>query len=210
MTSHSAGGRGGLSNVGVVSEAADHSEPPPHPDPRQPPARPALTSNLGSPLEVLHQPPPGVLKVSFWLWVLSCAAGVTVMVHFGVRSGDIHAALMETVRRDEPSRSNLEVANLADTTVILATCLLVVPIVLKLVLAVLMRARRGWARTLLAIISVLALPLTAAAVTLLDTDSLDPPLWVLVAVALQELLVLTALVTMLLPACTRWFRLRPM
>lgn len=171
------------------------------------PERPALTSTVRSPLEEFNQPRPHLIVVSVILWLLSCVAGLAIVIYLGSRISDVRLELRDTLIA-EGRYTETAVGPVVDRTVVAALALIALPVALKLWFALLMGGRRNWARILLAIVGVLAFPLTFGAMNLLTGDLFDNPAWVVIAMFAQEVLVLAGLVTMFTRAPTTWFKTR--
>lgn len=169
------------------------------------PERPALTSSVRSPLEEFSHPRPHSIVLSVVLWLLSCAAGLAIVVYLGSRISEVRLELRETLLA-ERRYTEATVGPVVDRTVVAALALIALPVALKLWFALLMGGRRNWARILLTIVGVLALPLTFGAMTLLTGDLFDNPIWVVIAIFAQEVLVLAGLATMFTRAANTWYK----
>ncbi len=174
-----------------------------------PPARPAMVSALPSPLVRFTQPRPRVLTLSVAIWILSGLAGLAIVGYFVSRLDGVRALLTTTMRTKDPDVDDTSLQTAINSTIAIALGLIGLFIALKLLLALVMAARRNWARVLLAIVGVLALPVTAVGATLLTVGTVETRGWLLFTIVAQEVLMLAGMVTMFLPAPNSWFRLRP-
>jgi predicted anti-sigma-YlaC factor YlaD len=173
-----------------------------------PPARPGKESTIPSPLLEFIQPRPRVLTLSVATWMLSCLAGLLIIAYFLYRLEAVHALLETTMREEEPAvdEGSLQVA--INSTIAVALGLVGLSVALKIWLALVMAARRNWARVLLTIVGVVALPITAVSATLLTVGTVEERIWMLLAIIAQEVLVVVGMITMYLPGPNTWFRLR--
>lgn len=175
--------------------------------PRQPgeraapiPARPDHTV-APPPLRGPSLNPPRPVTVSFWLWVASFVVGLLAIAYSLSRFDELHQRLADTVRAQEPGIGGELLNRAVDITLYIGLGGPTAVILLQLLLAVLMRARRNWARVLLAVLAVVGI---AGAVFSLVTVAEQAR----VAVLVQALLIVVATVLMSLPAASTWFRQR--
>ena len=197
-----------FSSVTSVSEAAEQPGPPTRTDIRQAPIRPPLSSNLPTPLDQIDHRRPRSVKLSVCLWVLAALPGIAVLAYFGTKFNEIRDAVTETVENDRPSLSSASVDRAVNAILGIILGLLAVPSALILLLAPLMARRRNWARILLAIVGMVAPVLAAVAVVLMTADTFVEPLWLIVAISIQAVLVLGGLVAMFRPNANAWYRAR--
>jgi len=193
-----------------VSQAADQPEPPPDPDIRTAPVRPALSSSLPTPLDLIDHSRPRSIKFAVWLWVLGALAGLAVLAYFGTRFPDVRDAVRQTVRDDNPTRSAASVDRIVNTIMAVTFGLIVVPPVLILLLTPFMACRRNGARILLAIVGVPAPLVATVAVALMTVDTGVHPVGPALAVSAQAVLVASGLIAMFRPKANAWYRSRPL
>lgn len=112
------------------------------------------------------------------------------------------------MREEEPTVDDRSLRTAIDATVAIAISLMAVVVALKIWLTILMAARRNWARVLLAIVGILGLPIPAISATLLTVGTVEDRMWLLIAIIVQEALVLIGVIMMFLPAPNSWFRHR--
>lgn len=164
------------------------------------PARPDHTV-APPPLRAPSLNPPRPVTLSFWLWMASFVVGLLAIAYSLSRFDELHQRLADTVRAQEPGIGGELLNRAVDITLYVGLGGPAAVILLQLLLAVLMRARRNWARVLLAVLAVVGI---AGAVFSLVTVAEQAR----VAVPLQALLIVVATVLMFLPAANTWFRQR--
>jgi len=140
--------------------------------------------------------------------MLAALPGLAVLAYFGAKFSEVRDAIVATVEEDRPSLSVASVDRTANAILAIILGLLAGPAALILLLAPLMAARRNWARIVLAIVGVASPILTAVAVVLMTADKFVDPLWLIVAISIQAVLVLGGLVTMFRPRANAWYRAR--
>lgn len=145
--------------------------------------------------------PPGTVTASFWLWVASFAVGLAVVAYSLSRFDALQQSLVDTVRAEQPGLDGETLSRAADMTLYIGLGGITALVLVQLLLAVLMRARRHWARVALALSAVLALAGALLALVAVAERARA-------ALPLQALLILVAAVLMFLPGANAWFRRR--
>jgi hypothetical protein len=177
-------------------------QPPQEPDPRIDPipARPGYPVT-GPPGPFPPPGPPKVVRWSYWLWMASFTVGLLAIGYSVSRFDQLHTLLADKVRAQRPEIGTELLNRVVDMTLAIGLGGATGIIVVQLLLAVLMRTRRNWARVLLATVAVLGLLTMAFSLVTID----ERAQW---ALPLQALLVVASTVLMFLPAANAWFRRR--
>ncbi|MET0865935.1 MAG: hypothetical protein ABWZ98_16510, partial [Nakamurella sp.] len=157
------------------------------------PARPARTSHLRSPLEDLADPAPRSVRLSFWVWIASCLPPLLAIILTLSRLTEVRAHLTATALAETPDLTAASLARIVTVTIWVAIAALAVPIVIEVALALVMVNRGNWARFVLPVVGLLALPAAVIAFDALsDETALTNHSNMIIGISVQAALVLTA------------------
>ncbi|MGH3797474.1 MAG: hypothetical protein ACRDSP_21605 [Pseudonocardiaceae bacterium] len=145
--------------------------------------------------------PPGVVRWSFWLWLGSFAVGLLAIAYSVSKVDTIRGLLENDVRAQRPGISIELLNRVVDTTLYVGLAATTAVILMQLLLAVLMRTRRNWARITLVLMGAFGLVVTVFSLVTVDEKARA-------ALPLQALLMVIATVLMFLPSAGAWFRHR--
>jgi hypothetical protein len=175
-----------------------------------PPARPARTTYLRSPLEDLADPAPRSVRVSLWVWIASSIPPLLAIILTLTRLTEVRAHLSATALAETPDLTAASLVRIVTVTIWVAVAALAVPIVLQVALALVMVNRGNWARFALPLVGLLALPVAVVAFEALsDETALTNHSNMIIGISVQAALVLIAVVLMFVPSSRAWFRSRP-
>ncbi|HEY2766358.1 MAG TPA: hypothetical protein VGJ13_20455 [Pseudonocardiaceae bacterium] len=142
---------------------------------------------------------PGVVRCSFWLWMGSVAVGLLVTAYSVSKFDQLRGLLEGQVRARRPEIGIELLDRAVDTTLYVGLAGTTTVILVQLLLAVLMRSRRNWARIILALMG--ALGIAGMTFSLVTVDQ-----QVQIALPLQAALIVIAIVLMFAPGAGTWFR----
>lgn len=180
-------------------EASPQPQPAPSPSTGPIPARPGYSAP--PPVLAPSPGPPRAVQWSYWLWMVSFAIGLLVIGYSVLRFDQLHELLAEQVRAQRPDIGADLLNRIVDITLATGLGGSTGIIVVQLLFAVLMRARRNWARVLLAVTAVFGL--VGLGFSLVTVDKRAQ-----LALPVQALLVIAAIVLMFVPSAGAWFRNR--
>jgi hypothetical protein len=188
-----------------MSQSSDPSAEPRRTSGAAPP-RPALSVTVPSPLDSLASPPPRTVAVSFLLWLASLIVGFAVAGYAYTQLDDLRPELRAAILAEDPTITAESLDQVVNASLYVALGTLLAFIVVEALLAATMHRGRNWARILLAALGLVSVP---TLIIVRGVLSLGQPItedYVLVGLALQELLMLSAVVAMFLPSANVWFR----
>ncbi len=173
-----------------------------------PPERPSRSSAVPSPLLDFQIVRPPALSLAVAIWIGSGLAGFAIVAYFTIRMEAVRLIVDATIAADDPNLTSSQRQSAVFATMAVGFVAMAVVVWATLTLAVLMAGRRHWARVLLAIIGILAAPVTTIGSSLLTGGSLSERTWLQLVHVTQAVLALIGFATMFLPAPNRWFRAR--
>ena len=139
------------------------------------------------------------MTAAFWSWVASVLVGLVAIAYSATRFDELHQRLADEVRAQQPDIGAELLNRVVDTTLSIGLAGPAVVLGVQLLLAALMRGRRGWARVALAVVGLLGL--LGAAVSLVSLAE-----QVRLVLPLQALLIVVGTVLMFTPSASTWFR----
>ncbi|MGH3786284.1 MAG: hypothetical protein ACRDRG_06945 [Pseudonocardiaceae bacterium] len=113
--------------------------------PSEPPARPSLTTRA-APSALAARPRPGVIDVSYWLWIGACLVGVITAAATLRYFGELQAAVLPIVEQQFPDETPAKREQVATATLATLIGAGVVLVLVQMTLAIAMRSGRGWTR----------------------------------------------------------------
>jgi hypothetical protein len=172
-----------------------------------PPPRPSTARLSMPPMAALEElPRPRSITLSFWCWVFGGVLAVAVVGLLATRADVLHAEFARLAREDDGKASRATIDGVANASVLIVIGAGALVAVLGVLLAPGLRAARGWARALLAVVALAALAYVILASSTLNdllTDLRGP---IVVGLAAYALLVIVAAVGMFLPGTSAWFQ----
>ncbi len=141
---------------------------------------------------------PREVDVSFWLWVATVVFGVLSTLLLLVNFEAMRTLALDVARQTNPSVEAAAAQDVMTLGLIIGLAIGFVFNVAQLVLALLMRKGRNWARVVLTVPTVLSVLLLLLS---LPTSGFNRA-----AAIVQTLLVVAATLFMFLPAANPWFR----
>ena len=182
-------------------------DPPAGPRPDKP-VRPSTASAIRSPLDILPTPAPRSVLLSSWTWIASGLIPLLAIIYSFTKLDDVRAHLRATAVAETPTATEASLDRVVDVTVLTAIAALAAPIVVVIALAIVMVKRQNWARIMLLLIGLAAVPAAALAFEALSEDAPADVHNLTIGIAVQALVILAAVVLMFRPSANRWFRTR--
>jgi hypothetical protein len=152
-------------------------------------------------------PRPRVIVVSFWCWLAASLLAGAAVALTSAKIDPMRAEFARLAEADDHDAMQVTIDRVASTSVLVVIGTGALLGVLGLALGLAMRAGRGWARGMLALVAVVAVAYAALVTSALTDPMLDDLRTPTTAVLLAyTVVVIVATVCMFLPGTRAWFR----
>ncbi|MDQ4103293.1 MAG: hypothetical protein M3186_06145 [Actinomycetota bacterium] len=165
--------------------------------PSEPPARPSLATRA-RPSALAERPRPGIIDVSYWLWIGACLVGVITAAATLRYFGELQATVLPVVEQQFPNETPATREQVATATVATLIGAGVALMLAQMILAIAMRSGRGWTR-----FALVGLTLCGALYTVAVAGAV--PITTNTGILTTIALMLIATVPMFLPPARAWF-----
>lgn len=172
--------------------------PPSDPHGQQRPLPPPPPSGYPVPELAARAPRPRAVEISFWLWIVNLTLGAIGSVVALAQIDRVRTEAINKAIAENPTMDRSTISSVATGVLIGSVAVGLFFIAVGLLLVLLMRGGRNWARIVLAVLGALSVLFG-----LIGLANNTGPM--LAAAVVQLLLVVGAIATMFMPAATAWF-----